>query len=227
VARRGVAPLRRRMHGFGTLDFFRGAHFVLDRNRDDVLNCRNYVMGRCAWRVPAHFIFRKDAAQGSAKRLAPAAAAVPRTFKRQPPVAGLDAGWIDPTRVEAGLNRLLLPCPARLRPAEPGSNRWTPQSIGDDPPGPRLRARWPWTRPEVEARDAQACVRTERSNRGIALSLVVVLAPLPTAPAFPDRPVRLRTGAAAPPSDATSHPGGRRGDVSFTRLTKGVSMRSP
>jgi hypothetical protein len=36
-------------------------------------------------------------------------------------------------RVEAGINRLLLPCPARLRPADTGSNRWTPQSIGDGP----------------------------------------------------------------------------------------------
>ncbi len=35
-----------------------------------------------------------------------------------PPVAGWTQSGIDPMRVEAGLNRLLLPCPARLRPAD-------------------------------------------------------------------------------------------------------------
>jgi hypothetical protein len=139
-------------------------HFVLDSCRDHILNCGNYGMGWCASRVPAHFIL---AAQGSAKRPTRRQLHFPNV-QSLPPGRRLDAVRKDPKRVEAGINRLLLPCPARLRPAEPGSNRWTPQSIGDDPPGPRLRARWPWTRSEVEARDAQACVRNESSERGIA-----------------------------------------------------------
>jgi hypothetical protein len=45
VARRGFALFCRRMQGFGGVA---GTHFVLDKNRDGVLDCGNYEMGRCA-----------------------------------------------------------------------------------------------------------------------------------------------------------------------------------
>jgi hypothetical protein len=173
AARRGMAPLCRRMHGRRTLTlplsrrrerglplvqpldrvpsptqwerdrvrvqpqtgFFGRPHFVLDKNRDDVLKCKNYVMGRCASRVPAHFIF---AAQGSAKRPTRRQLQYPNV-QRLPPVAGWTQSGVDPKRVEAGINRLLLPCPARLRPADHRQHPLTPAvQLGKDPPGPRF-----------------------------------------------------------------------------------------
>ena len=96
------------------LPFFGRAHFVLDNCRDNVLNCGNYGMGWCASRVPAHFIF-------AAQRVRQEAVRRQLHFPERSiatPGRRLDAVRNDPMRVEAGLNRLLLPCPARLRPAD-------------------------------------------------------------------------------------------------------------
>jgi hypothetical protein len=181
-------------------------------------------MGRCAYGGPAHFIFQKDAAQGLAKRLRRRQLEHPNVRNAYAPVAGWTQSGVDPKRAEAGLNRLLLPCPAPLAPGRPRQQPLTPAvQSGKDRLVLAFMGALALDQANVAARDAQACVRTERSKRGIALSLVCRAGVASAAPALPDRPVRLAYGAAAPPSDAASHPGGRRGDAPFTCVTKGYS----
>jgi hypothetical protein len=212
----GAAPKPERVF------FAPGTYFVLDNPRDDVLNWENYGMGRCAWRVPAHFILRRSRARQEAQ-----SGGSCNTPNVHSPTPGPPAGRSrpDPTSAEAGLNRPLLPCPARLRPAEPGSTPLSSTGKWSDPLGPRFRAHWPWTRKEVEARDAQA--------RGVPIS----------GPRYREAHASCRRRLAAPASQTGrsdllsrgrgpavgcrfASSGGRRGDVSSTRVTKGVSMQS-
>jgi hypothetical protein len=144
------------------------------------------------------------------------AAALP---ERSSPTPGrrLDAAGVDPKRVEAGFNRLLLPCPAPLAPGRRSAATAVPHSsIGEgsawSSPSGALALDQAWSRlamrkpargpkgptaasPEPCASCRHCLWRLRHSQTGRS---------------------NLRTGAAAPPSDAPPHPGGRRGDVSFT-----------
>jgi len=169
-------------------------------------------MGWCVHSAPAHFHFPEG--RSRVRKETHAAQLYSLNVRRLPPVPGWTQSGIDPTRVEAGINRLLLPCPARLRPADPGGNRCTPQSIGDDPPGPRLYGR---SGPGPGRGHGSRCASLRADRKVQARHRLEPCASCRRCLGNSGTPrpagQTLRTGAAASPSDAALHPGGRRGDV--------------
>ncbi len=161
--------------------------------------------------------------KGSAKRPMRRQLHFPERSIAYPPVAGWTQSGIDPMRVEAGLNRLLLPCPARFRPADDRQHPLHPTgklgrtrlaALGRAGPVPG----------SGRARDAQVRGRNARSDPA-SRSLCVVPKPPLAAPASQTGRSHVSSGAAAPPADAASHP--PAGAAATSLRTKGTSMPSP
>jgi hypothetical protein len=105
-------------------------------------------------------------------------------------------------RVEAGLNRLLLPSPARSRPADTGSTRLHPTTgHWGGPVWPRLGA-LALCQARSKARDAQVRGRNARSD---SASLSRASCRRRSCGSGIPRPAGHTFGAAAPLADAASH----------------------
>jgi len=129
-------------------------------------------------------------------------------------------------RVEAGLNRLLLPCPARLRPADNRQHPLHPTGKLGRTRLAALWARWPCARLGSKARDAQVRGRNARSGPGIA-ELMRRAEAAPTVPASQTGRSHFFFRGRGPAAGCRfASPGGRRGDVPWNESER-ILMRSP
>jgi hypothetical protein len=144
---------------------------------------------------------------------------------RLPPVAGWTQSGIDPMRVEAGLNRLLLPSPARLRPADNRQHPLHPTDNWGGPAWPRLGA-LALCQAGVEGSRC-ASPRPERSFRpGIAVLMRRAVAAV-AAPASQTGRSHFLPGPRPRRRMPFASPGGRRGDVPLERQRKDSRYHHP